>query len=395
MQSSLGETSYRKEWHTAMAKHRPQPQSPNVVWTQQETEGPRSTGGCVVNTFSDLNDFSWANKSTPLHEAMLEGQDIATLLIENGANINLLNALGRTALHEAAKDSRFDDASFLIRKGANVNAETQARIAKDSNWGQRIGVANLTPLHEAIGVGDERMVAILIEGGANVNHVSPEGWSPLDLALLDEQEQVIEVLLAHGAQFISPEKHVETKSIQNTNCREQRRLARQLLDCDELLPSSECRETYLDLLSKVDHSLIMEGTGSTDTRDSRLVSAFHTLLYKMAERRDPCKDPSNKTCSSCTDFQRQSSSLHGEPFLHYPDRDRLTNSVLAGCPLCILFANALDSGSDDPKDSDSRVMLRIACQSFGSDATRSIDVVCAGRKGKLNIYFLKGVLYLL
>ncbi|MCJ1387937.1 hypothetical protein MMC18_000780 [Xylographa bjoerkii] len=261
-------------------------QSPNVVWTQQETEGPRSTGGCVVNSFSALNDSSWANKSTPLHEAMFD-QDIATLLIDNGANINHLNALGRTALHEAAKNSRFDDAGFLIRKGANVNAETQARIAKDSDWGQRIGVANLTPLHEAIGVGDEKMVAILIEGGANVNHVSREGWSPLDLALLDQQEQIIEVLLAHGARFISLEKHMETRPIKNTNCAEQRRLARQLLDCDDLLPSSECREAYLDLLSNVVHSLNMEGVGSTDTRCSSLVSAFRTHLYNMAERRDP------------------------------------------------------------------------------------------------------------
>ena len=382
----------RESGHAAIAKKCQQAQSLNEVWTQEETEGPRSTGGCIVNSFSGPNDSSWANSSTPLHKAVFSGRDEATLLIENGANIDFLNALGRTALHEAAKYSRYEVASFLIREGANVNAETEARTVKDIHWGQRLGEANLTPLHEAIGVGNEKMVAILIEGEANVNHVSPGGWSPLDLALLDEQQPIIDILLAHGAQLISPEKSSKTRLVQKISYTDQRRSARNLIDCDRILPSSECRDTYLDLLSKLEHILAVEDTASSDTRSRTLVSTFHTLLYNMAERHDPCNDPSSKICSLCREFQTQTSSLHGEPFLHYPDRDMLTRSVLAGCPLCILFVDALDGERDDPKNRDSYVTLRIVCRSFDPYATRSIQVACAGRKGELKLYFVEGVL---
>ena len=100
--------------------------------------------------------------------ALKSGQrDIAAFLIDHGLDINILNAAGRTALHEAAKGSPYENANFLLHRGAAIDTELEVRRLKDNDRLNRGGSAGLTPLHEAIGVGDAKILRILIDAGVD------------------------------------------------------------------------------------------------------------------------------------------------------------------------------------------------------------------------------------
>ncbi len=87
-------------------------------------------------------------------------------LVEKGANINARNAVGMTALMNAARmgDRNKEVALFLIEKGADVNAY-------DKN-GQ-------TPLMYAVRAGSVNIVRALIEKGANLNIATKSGQTAL------------------------------------------------------------------------------------------------------------------------------------------------------------------------------------------------------------------------
>ncbi|KAI0904551.1 hypothetical protein F4823DRAFT_614542 [Ustulina deusta] len=85
--------------------------NPNIQWDQADIEGRRQTG--VMHGFNP--ERSWANSNTPLHMSIKQHQfDTAAVLLKHGAQINLLNALGRTPLHEAIFKSDSEAVKFLV-----------------------------------------------------------------------------------------------------------------------------------------------------------------------------------------------------------------------------------------------------------------------------------------
>lgn len=151
--------------------------------------------------------------------------DMVRYLIENGANVNLQDNDGKTALLWAASNSLenakilleneakvniaandgmtpFIQASLgvssgkvpiemceLLRKhGANVNASLTRKNA--SGW---------TALHYASVNGNIKLVKYLIKHGANVNKATAEGSSPLFLAKLGGHDDLVKILRNAGA----------------------------------------------------------------------------------------------------------------------------------------------------------------------------------------------------
>ncbi|MBE0571895.1 MAG: ankyrin repeat domain-containing protein [Ignavibacteriaceae bacterium] len=151
--------------------------------------------------------------------------DMVEYLIGKGANVNLKDKEGKTALlwassnslpnvkilvangakvNEAANDGMtpFIQATLgvssgkvpieiceLLRKnGANINAELKRQSAL--RW---------TALHYAAANGDAELVKYLIKHGANVNKATGEGSTPLFLAKLGNYEEVVTILKKAGA----------------------------------------------------------------------------------------------------------------------------------------------------------------------------------------------------
>jgi ankyrin repeat protein len=178
--------------------------------------------------------------STPLAEAVeLADARIVKMLLDAGAGVEALNQDGQTALMLAIKTAELPIVEMLVKAGANVNAVekfqnqtplmwaatapknagamTTLLLSKGANvkvralytdWpnqisseprGQYRPVGGLTALLYASRNGCYDCVESLISAGADVNVPTPEGVTPLMVALDNDHNDVAKLLLDRGA----------------------------------------------------------------------------------------------------------------------------------------------------------------------------------------------------
>jgi hypothetical protein len=104
-----------------------------------------------------------------------------TLLRAPGLQVDTPNAHGETALMLAALRGQVEWTQRLVRLGAQVQRE---------GW---------TPLHYAASGPEPRVVAFLLDAGAQIDARSPSGSTPLMLAARYGDERSVDVLLQRGA----------------------------------------------------------------------------------------------------------------------------------------------------------------------------------------------------
>ncbi|CAI0394335.1 unnamed protein product, partial [Linum tenue] len=108
-----------------------------------------------------------------------------------GADVNLKNDGGRTALHYAASKGWLEIAELLISHGAKINSKDKA-----CNSDLIVGC---TPLHRAASTGRAELCELLVEEGAEVDAVDGVGQTPLMNAVICENKEVAFLLIRHGA----------------------------------------------------------------------------------------------------------------------------------------------------------------------------------------------------
>ncbi len=123
-------------------------------------------------------------------------EDIVKLLLDNGANPNLQNNDGITALMITIAHGNQDIAKLLLDNGANPN------IYSDNND---------TALTIAIRFNHEPIVKLLLENGANPDYQDESGITHLMWTVRKGSKPVVKLLLDHGADFdVKINKHGQT-----------------------------------------------------------------------------------------------------------------------------------------------------------------------------------------
>jgi ankyrin repeat protein len=121
-----------------------------------------------------------------LADAAMRGEKQAVRsLLDQHAAVNLAQADGTTALHWAVRQNNADMASMLIEAGADVKAVN------------RYGI---TPIHLAAVNGNARLIEMLLDAGVSANSATPGGESALMSAARTGKVDAAKLLLDRGAE---------------------------------------------------------------------------------------------------------------------------------------------------------------------------------------------------
>ncbi len=180
----------------------PQKPEDSSITTKYETVFQAAEGGDIDDVKRHLlkgADINLADEDgfTALHHAVWENhEEVVKLLLAKGANPNTKDSTGETPLHVASGEGHEEIAGMLLDKGADVNAKDECRS---------------TPLHSA--VLDKAMVEMLLARGADVNAQDEDGFTPLQWAYLRLCSGSIPVLKQHGGVGEDVRLRLELKGI--------------------------------------------------------------------------------------------------------------------------------------------------------------------------------------
>ena len=136
----------------------------------------------LLENGADVNDVD-VNRNTALMFASSSGdQKVVTLLIESGANINAKNKNHQTALMRASEDGHPQVVTTLLEKGADVNA-------KD--------IYNKTAIFYAIDQGKTDVVPILLKYDIDLTVKKKSGLTALEYAKREEYDDIVKLIEDH------------------------------------------------------------------------------------------------------------------------------------------------------------------------------------------------------
>ena len=122
-------------------------------------------------------------------------------LLSIGADPNLKNNLGETALHQATDNSQAKLVKLLLKNKADPNVQQNGKVYSDGN----------TPLHQSSFKGDDKIVGILLKHKADCNIQNfVFGKTPLHYAVEYGHEEVVKLLIAANANVSIKDKTEST-----------------------------------------------------------------------------------------------------------------------------------------------------------------------------------------
>ncbi|KAI4367321.1 hypothetical protein MLD38_023072 [Melastoma candidum] len=146
-----------------------------------EAMGLAVAGDATTSTDPTAQDEEDGNEDESIVHQTASVGDVEGLrkALESGANKDEVDSEGRTALHFACGYGEVECAQVLLEAGATVDA-----LDKNKN----------TALHYAAGYGRKECVALLLDNGAAVTLQNLDGKTPIDVAKLNNQHEVLKLL---------------------------------------------------------------------------------------------------------------------------------------------------------------------------------------------------------
>ncbi len=153
-------------------------------------------------------DERTSNYCTPLSLAVRENKtEIVKLLLEKGANMEIMDTNGLSPLGEAVLESNtYNIAKLLIEKGANINIKNRK---------------GLTPLLYVISNSSDVIFAkYLLDKGADINEKDNEGRRAFDLAKNNKMKTFVEESFTESPWSDSGSKTIKERDKQCVICDE-------------------------------------------------------------------------------------------------------------------------------------------------------------------------------
>jgi uncharacterized protein len=165
----------------------------------------------------------------PVADAAMRGDvEAVKELIKSGADVNVSQGDGMTALHWAGVNDNAEMVAVLVKAGAKLETGTRIGSYTPLHVAAREGSAaavralleagasakststtGVTPLHEAAMGGNVTVVGQLISAGADVNAAEPAyGQTPLMLAAAQGRTEAVKMLVERGANVGAVAKEV-------------------------------------------------------------------------------------------------------------------------------------------------------------------------------------------
>lgn len=145
---------------------------------------------------SGMIDGNYAHEDEPSVPVSLRGRmllsivadrgdtGLVKLIIEKGADINVQDKYGHTALFDAAEEGHLDVVKMLLDAGAKIDL---------------CGNSGTRPMHRAAMCSHFEVVQLLLDRGADVNLATVDGYNPLHGATISGHKEIIKLLLKSGA----------------------------------------------------------------------------------------------------------------------------------------------------------------------------------------------------
>ena len=195
-------------------------------------------------------DYDWNGISvSPLMCAVYKKHTFITkLLLESGAQVNLSNQYGISALHIAALQNTYDILALLLGQGANANG-----VALNNK---------VSSLHLACLYGDEKSIELLLKNGSTTVEKTTDGCNVQHYSCTRKEDDyfITEFLICNGAASL-----VDDRSSDGSTPCHVAALHGNVKSLEVLLKSSadvsikdNSNKTAFDIAEKMGHSVIME-----------------------------------------------------------------------------------------------------------------------------------------
>lgn len=158
----------------------------------------------LIEKGSDVNASDMLGM-TPLEDAVVRrGMKVVSLLLDSGADINHRDRDGLSALNAAVKFGTRANADLLLARGAEADvfdaatlgmiARLEELLSRDAKLVAARDKGLQTPLHWAAMRGQPDAARLLLEKGSDPRARDKWGFTPYDLAVANHHKQIVEML---------------------------------------------------------------------------------------------------------------------------------------------------------------------------------------------------------